>query len=137
MIGNNTPTVSWSLDDAVEVTLKQRDDFLKIVETLTRIGHTNKNKELLQVCHILHKRGRYYIIHFKGLLALDGNTSHCFDVEDLEIQNKVAKLVQQWGLADIVNISKVEQTEDTFIKVVPYRDKNNWTLTPQYEFGNR
>ena len=137
MNGNVAPSVTWSLEDAVEITLRNDDDFLKIAETLTRIGLATKEKKLYQVCHILHKRGQYYIIHFKGLLALDGNTDHPFDIEDLELQNKTAKLIHGWGLATVVNPNKFEQTEDTFIKVVPYREKNNWALIPQYTFGRK
>ena len=128
----NNPT--WSLEDAIEITLKEADDFLKIKETLSRIGDVEKPKTLHQLCHILHKRGQYYIIHFKGLLSMDGNIQ-LFDIEDYGKQNKIALLLQQWGLAEIVWPTKAESTEDVFVKVVSSSQKDNWILNPQYVFS--
>lgn len=124
----------WSLEDAIEIKFDDEQNFLKIVETLTRIG-IQKNKELHQVAHLLHKKGKYYIIHYKGMFALDNNFSFDFDIEDLEMQNKIAKLIENWGLAEVIDKHKVNQTDDIFVKVVPWKDKGLWTLVPQYEFG--
>ncbi len=125
----------WSLEDAIEIKFNDEENFLKIAETLTRIGNPNKNKELSQLSHLLHKKGKYYIIHYKGMYALDGNYSFDYDMEDVEAQNKIAKLIESWGLAEIIDKHKVNQTDDVFVKVVPWKDKNNWTLIPQYKFG--
>ena len=127
----------WSLEDAIEITFDDEENFLKIAETLTRIGNPTKTKELFQLAHLLHKKGKYYIIHFKGMFALDGNFSFDYDMEDVEAQNKIAKLIASWGLADIIDKYKVNQTDDVFVKVVPWKDKHNWTMISQYEFGTK
>lgn len=128
----NNPT--WSLEDAIEITLKKPDDFLKIKETLTRIGDIEKPDTLHQLCHILFKRGRYFIIHYKGMLSLDGNLQ-IFDVEDYGKQNKIALLLEKWELAQIVDTAKAHETEDVFVKVVSSPLKPRWNLVPHYTFS--
>jgi hypothetical protein len=126
------------LDTLVEVEIKEPDDFLKIKETLTRIGVASyKQKKLYQSCHILHKRGKYYIVHFKELFALDGKNS-TLTQEDLERRNSIATLLQDWGLVKIINTNAVEEKAPlNTIKILHYSDKPNWTLETKYNIGTK
>ena len=125
--------------DLVEVTLKEQDDFLKVRETLTRIGvSSRKEKMLYQSCHILHKKGQYYIVHFKELFALDGKDSSITD-NDIERRNAIAKLLEEWGLVKIVNpqvmgemIAPLHQ-----IKIISFREKDDWQLVSKYNIGKK
>ena len=122
----------------VEVRLKQPDDFLKVRETLTRIGVASRNEnKLYQSCHILHKQGRYYIVHFKELFLLDGKESN-FSENDVQRRNKIAKLLSDWGLVDIVNETLVEDASSiSQIKIIPYKEKAEWELVPKYSIGSK
>lgn len=123
----------------VEITLKEPDDFLKIKETLTRVGvASDHSKSLFQSCHILHKRGRYAIVHFKELFILDGKAS-TLDEEDLARRNTIACLLEQWNLAKIVDPSKCAAPKAPMkqIKVVPFREKNDWQLISKYQIGTK
>jgi len=126
------------LDTLVEVEIKEPDDFLKIKETLTRIGVASyKQKKLYQSCHILHKRGRYYIVHFKELFALDGKNS-TLSQEDLERRNAIATLLQDWGLVKIINTHAVQDKAPlNTIKILHYSDKPNWILESKYNIGTK
>ena len=130
--------ISWSPSDMLEVTIKQPDDFLKVRETLTRIGvASRKDKTLYQSCHILHKQGKYYIVHFKELFALDGKKS-TLTSNDIQRRNTISLLLQDWNLIDIV---KKEATEDkaplSQIKVLPFKEKKEWTLSAKYNIGKK
>tara|TARA_B100001094_G_scaffold158786_1_gene153693 strand:- start:1146 stop:1571 length:426 start_codon:yes stop_codon:yes gene_type:complete len=130
--------VQWKQSDMVEVTLGEPDDFLKVRETLTRIGvASRKEKKIYQSCHILHKQGKYYIVHFKELFALDGKNTN-FSSNDLQRRNRIAKLLSDWGLIGIV---KEEQVEDLAplnqIKVLSFKDKGDWTLESKYNIGRK
>ena len=131
-------TISWSSADMLEVTIKQPDDFLKVRETLTRIGvASRKDKTLFQSCHILHKQGKYYITHFKELFALDGKNSTLTE-NDIQRRNTIALLLQDWNLIDVVNTSLVENKAPlSQIKVLPFKEKNEWTLEPKYNIGKK
>lgn len=123
----------------VEIELKEQDDFLKVRETLTRIGvSSRKEKMLYQSCHILHKQGRYAILHFKELFALDGKPSSIVD-NDIERRNAIAKLLEQWGLVKILNpealTDKIAELHQ--IKIIAYRDKNDWQLVSKYNIGKK
>lgn len=122
----------------VEVTLVQPDDFLKVRETLTRIGvASRKDKILYQSCHILHKQGRYYIVHFKELFALDGKQSDITD-NDLQRRNTIAKLLDDWGLVKVIDNSLIiDQAPLSQIKVISYKDKDNWELQAKYNIGKK
>lgn len=125
------------IDDLVEVNLYKEDDFLKIKETLTRIGvSSKKEKKLFQSCHILHKRGKYYIVHFKELFWLDGLESD-FDDEDMARRNKICKLLEEWGLLEIVNKKMVEEPLIPLnrIKIIKHSEKDEWELCPKYHIG--
>ena len=130
--------VNWSPDQMVEVTLNEPDDFLKVRETLTRIGvASRKEKKLYQSCHILHKQGRYYIVHFKELFALDGKKANLFE-NDVQRRNRVTQLLQDWGLVNIVESSKVSDSAPlSQIKVLSYKDKGDWTLESKYNIGKK
>ena len=130
--------VNWSSDHMVEVTLNEPDDFLKVRETLTRIGvASRKEKKLYQSCHILHKQGRYYIVHFKELFALDGKKANLFE-NDVQRRNRVTQLLQDWGLVNIVESSKVSDSAPlSQIKVLSYKDKGDWTLESKYNIGKK
>ena len=121
--------VSWSTDIMVEVSLRQPDDFLKVRETLTRIGvASRKEKKLFQSCHILHKKGKYYIVHFKELFALDGKHAN-ITTNDVERRNRITKLLSDWGLVEIVTESKLgELAPLSQIKVISYKEKGEWNL---------
>jgi hypothetical protein len=130
--------INWSQSDMLEVTIKQPDDFLKIRETLTRIGvASRKDKTLYQSCHILHKQGKYYITHFKELFALDGKKSTLVE-NDIQRRNTITLLLQDWNLIDIVDTSKVENKAPlSQIKVLPFKEKNDWNLTAKYNIGKK
>lgn len=132
------PQVEWSQSEMVEITLNEPDDFLKVRETLTRIGvASRKEKKLYQSCHILHKQGKYYIVHFKELFALDGKYSN-LSVNDVQRRNRITRLLVDWGLISVVsedsiaNIAPLNQ-----IKVLPYKEKGEWTLETKYNIGGR
>jgi hypothetical protein len=122
----------------LEVSLSEPDDFLKIKETLTRIGVASKRdaQTLFQSCHILHKQGRYFIVHFKELFMLDGKPSN-FTEDDLARRNTIATLLSDWGLLDVLSEEKAaERTSLRNIKIISHRDKNNWVLEAKYSIGN-
>lgn len=132
----NVDVIEWSQEDMLEVTLSEPDDFLKVKETLTRIGvASNKDKTMYQSCHILHKKGRYFIMHFKELFLLDGRTSN-LTKNDLERRNTIATLLCDWGLIEIV---KPDQSEDRAplkqIKIISHKQKSEWNLVPKYTVG--
>ena len=132
------PQVNWSPDMMVEVLLNEPDDFLKVRETLTRIGvASRKEKKLYQSCHILHKQGRYFIVHFKELFALDGKHAN-LTANDVQRRNRIARLLSDWGLISVV---KAEDVSDIAplnqIKVLAYKDKQEWTLETKYNIGSK
>ena len=127
------------IDRMVEVHLADDDDFLKIRETLTRIGvASHKNKTIYQSCHILHKRGRYYIVHFKELFALDGKPSN-FGDEDIARRNTIVNLLAQWGLVTTVDPEKSKEPVAPLnqIKVLPFKEKESWNLEAKYNIGKK
>ena len=128
----------WSVDQMIEVTLKEPDDFLKVRETLTRIGvASRKEKKIYQSCHILHKQGKYYIVHFKELFALDGKRSNLF-VNDVQRRNRIAQLLSDWGLTTVVDASRIVDVAPlSQIKVLSYKDKGEWTLESKYNIGKK
>jgi hypothetical protein len=132
------PQVNWSPDMMVEVTLNEPDDFLKVRETLTRIGvASRKEKKLYQSAHILHKQGRYYITHFKELFALDGKHAN-LTVNDVQRRNRIICLLSDWGLITIVNSDRVLDIAPlNQIKVLPYKEKNDWILEQKYNIGKK
>jgi hypothetical protein len=129
-----------SIIDLVEVTLGEKDDFLKVRETLTRIGVASKKDRILyQSCHILHKQGKYYIVHFKELFALDGKPTDLSE-NDLSRRNAIAQLLEDWGLVKIVNRKQVENPPPIFlsqIKILSHKDKDDWDLVPKYNIGKK
>ena len=131
-------TINWSHDDMLEVTIKQPDDFLKVRETLTRIGvASRKDKTLFQSCHILHKQGKYYITHFKELFALDGKKS-TLTANDIQRRNTIALLLQDWNLIDVSDKKKTEDKAPlSQIKVLPFKEKNEWNLSAKYNIGKK
>ena len=131
-------TISWSPSDMLEVTIKQPDDFLKVRETLTRIGvASRKDKTLFQSCHILHKQGKYYITHFKELFALDGKNSTLTE-NDIQRRNTIALLLQDWNLIDVVNATLVENKAPlSQIKIISFKEKGEWELIPKYNIGKK
>ena len=129
--------ISWSPDIMVEVSLKQPDDFLKVRETLTRIGvASRKEKKLFQSCHILHKKGKYYIVHFKELFALAGKHANLTS-NDVERRNRITKLRSDWGLVDVVDEELGELAPLNQIKVISYKDKGDWILESKYNIGKK
>lgn len=130
--------VKWSEADMVEVTLNEPDDFLKVRETLTRIGvASRKEKKLYQSCHILHKKGKYYIVHFKELFSLDGKQTN-LSTNDLQRRNRIAQLLCDWGLITIVDATSVADIAPlNQIKVISYKDKDEWTLESKYNIGKK
>ena len=128
----------WTPEQMLEVTINKPDDFLKIRETLTRIGvASRKDKTLYQSCHILHKQGKYYIVHFKELFALDGKKSTLV-ANDIQRRNTIALLLQDWNLVNIVVPSNVEDKAPlSQIKILPYKEKNEWNLTAKYNIGKK
>lgn len=126
------------IQDLVEITFPEKDDFLKIRETLSRIGvASRKEKELFQSCHILHKKGKYYIVHFKELFKLDGKQTN-FDESDLGRRNTIIDLLRQWNLVKVLNPQQILDPRAPLsqIKVIPYKEKNEWKLTQKYSIGN-
>lgn len=120
----------------LEVTLSQPDDFLKVRETLTRIGvASRKDNKLYQSCHILHKQGRYFIVHFKELFLLDGKKAN-LEENDLERRNTIATLLSDWGLIDIQITEDLKCAPLRQIKILPFKEKDNWELCPKYNIGN-
>jgi hypothetical protein len=130
--------VKWSQDEMVEVTLNEPDDFLKVRETLTRIGvASRKEKKIYQSCHILHKQGRYFLVHFKELFALDGKHANLTQ-NDVQRRNRIAQLLADWGLINIVEASKIQDVAPlNQIKVLAYRDKGDWILETKYNIGSK
>ena len=129
---------NWSPEQMLEVTLKQPDDFLKIRETLSRIGvASRKDKTLYQSCHILHKQGKYFIVHFKELFALDGKNATLSE-NDIQRRNTIAILLQDWSLIDIVKKESAENKAPlSQIKVLPFKEKNEWNLSAKYNIGKK
>lgn len=134
----NEPQVNWTPDMMVEITLSEPDDFLKVRETLTRIGvASRKEKKLYQSCHILHKQGHYYIVNFKELFALDGKHAN-LTVNDVQRRNRIIKLLADWGLITVVNPERVSDIAPlNQIKVLPYREKDEWILEAKYSIGSK
>ena len=130
------PEVTWSQDQMVEVTLNEPDDFLKVRETLTRIGvASRKEKKIYQSCHILHKQGRYFLVHFKELFALDGKHANLTS-NDVQRRNRIAQLLADWGLVGIVSADKIQDIAPlNQIKVLSYKDKGDWILETKYNIG--
>ena len=127
------------LKQFVEVTLNEQDDFLKVRETLTRIGvSSRKEKVLYQSCHILHKQGQYYIVHFKELFALDGKPSNISE-NDIQRRNAIAKLLEEWGLIKILNSKLLEDNIAPLhqIKIIAFKEKDEWSLIPKYNIGKK
>ena len=129
-----------NITDLVEVTLNENDDFLKVRETLTRIGvASKKDQTLFQSCHILHKRGQYYIVHFKELFALDGKPTDISE-NDLSRRNAIIKLLEDWGLVTVVRKSQIETPVPIFlsqIKILSHKEKDDWQLVPKYNIGKK
>ncbi len=132
------PEVKWAPDQMVEVVLSEPDDFLKVRETLTRIGvASRKEKKLYQSCHILHKQGKYYIVHFKELFALDGKRAN-LTVNDVQRRNRIVQLLADWGLIEIVDVSKITDIAPlNQIKVLSFKDKGDWILETKYNIGRK
>jgi hypothetical protein len=132
------PEVNWSQDQMVEVVLNEPDDFLKVRETLTRIGvASRKEKKIYQSCHILHKQGRYYIVHFKELFALDGKHAN-LTINDVQRRNRIINLISDWGLVTIVKPDSVTDVAPlNQIKVLSYKDKGDWVLESKYNIGKK
>ena len=130
------PEVDWSPDQMIEVTLNEPDDFLKVRETLTRIGvASRKEKKIYQSCHILHKQGRYYLVHFKELFALDGKHANLTS-NDVQRRNRIAQLLADWGLVGVVDVVRIQDIAPlNQIKVLSYKDKGDWVLETKYNIG--
>jgi len=129
--------IKWSQDMVLEVTLKEPDDFLKVRETLTRVGvASRKERKLYQSCHILHKRGKYYIVHFKELFALDGKPTN-ITPNDVQRRNRIAKLLSDWGLVEISGEDTGDLAPLNQIKVLSFKDKGEWTLESKYNIGKK
>lgn len=137
MENENNEIRTWTPADMLEVSLNEPDDFLKIRETLTRIGvASRKDNKLYQSCHILHKQGRYFIVHFKELFLLDGKPSNLID-NDIQRRNTIATLLSDWGLITLVNPSQAGDVAPLRqIKVIPFKEKDQWELCPKYNIGN-
>ena len=132
------PQYHWTQDRMIEVLLNEPDDFLKVRETLTRIGvASRKEKKLYQSCHILHKQGKYYIVHFKELFALDGKHAN-LSINDVQRRNRIVRLLSDWGLISIVDEETVADIAPlNQIKVLAYKDKGEWTLEQKYNIGKK
>ena len=130
--------VQWTADSMVEVGLKEPDDFLKVRETLTRIGvASRKEKKIYQSCHILHKRGKYYIVHFKELFALDGKQTN-LSINDVQRRNRIASLLSDWGLLSIITTDKIDTIAPlNQIKVLSFKEKGEWILESKYNIGKK
>jgi hypothetical protein len=134
----NDEIIDWDPSDMIEVSLREPDDFLRVKETLTRIGVSSKREEntLYQSCHILHKQGRYFIVHFKELFLLDGKYSN-FTANDRDRRNTIVTLLSDWGLVEIVEEHMITSTAPIKqIKILPFREKQHWNLQPKYSIGN-
>ena len=141
MTENKEPrkVIRLDIDDLDEIELEEADDFLKVRETLTRIGvSSRKDKTLFQSCHILHKKGKYYIVHFKELFALDGKPTN-FDDNDVARRNTIVNLLAEWGLVSLVDLNKSKEPTVSLnqIKIISYRDKDAWDLQSKYNIGRR
>ena len=134
----NEVEIDWQPSDMVEVSLSEPDDFLNVRETLTRIGvASRKERKLYQSCHILHKQGRYYIVHFKELFALDGKKTN-LTVNDVQRRNRIAQLLSDWGLVSVVEATSIEDIAPlNQIKVLSFKDKDEWTLESKYNIGRK
>ncbi len=134
----NEPEVNWAPDQMVQILLNEPDDFLKVRETLTRIGvASRKEKKLYQSCHILHKQGKYYIVHFKELFALDGKRAN-LTVNDVQRRNRIVQLLADWGLISICDVEKITNIAPlNQIKVLAYKEKDDWELETKYNLGKR
>ena len=132
------PEVNWDPNQMVEVTLNEPDDFLKVRETLTRIGvASRKEKKIYQSCHILHKQGRYFLVHFKELFALDGKHAN-LTINDVQRRNRIAQLLVDWGLVGIVSADSIQDVAPlNQIKVLSYKDKGDWILETKYNIGGK
>ena len=132
------PEVNWTSDQMVEISLGEPDDFLKVRETLTRIGvASRKEKKIYQSCHILHKQGRYFIVHFKELFALDGKHANLTQ-NDVQRRNRIVQLLVDWGLVDILDANKIQDIAPlNQIKVLSYKDKGDWILETKYNIGSK
>lgn len=130
--------LQWSKEDMIQVELKEPDDFLKVRETLTRIGvASRKEKKLYQSCHILHKKGQYYIVHFKELFALDGKRAN-LSSNDLQRRNRIVQLLSDWGLIVVTNAETIADAAPlSQIKVISYKDKGEWILESKYNIGRK
>jgi hypothetical protein len=128
----------WSPDDMLEIILNEPDDFLKVRETLTRIGvASRREKKLYQSCHILHKQGRYFIVHFKELFLLDGKKSN-LELSDIQRRNSITTLLSDWGLVQIVDPNQAKECAPLRqIKIIGFREKDEWELCPKYNIGTR
>ncbi len=138
MTGVREPEVSWNQEMMVEVQLSEPDDFLKVRETLTRIGvASRKEKKLYQSCHILHKQGRYYIVHFKELFALDGKHAN-LTLNDVQRRNRITQLLSDWGLIEVVKAESISDIAPlNQIKVLSFKEKDEWTLETKYNIGKK
>jgi hypothetical protein len=132
------PIVNWAPDKMIEVTLTEPDDFLKVRETLTRIGvASRKEKKIYQSCHILHKQGRYYLVHFKELFALDGKHAN-LTINDVQRRNRITQLLADWGLISVNNPDQISDIAPlNQIKVLSYKEKNEWILETKYNIGSK
>lgn len=132
------PEVKWTPNQMVEVILNEPDDFLKVRETLTRIGvASRKEKKIYQSCHILHKQGKYYLVHFKELFALDGKPAN-LTVNDIQRRNRIVQLLADWGLISVVDVNKILDIAPlNQIKVLSYKDKGEWVLESKYNIGSK
>ena len=130
--------IQWNQSDMVEVKLGEPDDFLKVRETLTRIGvASRKEKKIYQSCHILHKQGKYYIVHFKELFALDGKQTN-ITTNDVQRRNRITQLLSDWGLIAVVSKDQIEDLAPlNQIKVLSFKDKSEWTLESKYNIGRK
>ena len=130
--------VKWSSDQMVEISLNEPDDFLKVRETLTRIGvASRKEKKIYQSCHILHKQGRYFLVHFKELFALDGKHAN-LTTNDVQRRNRIAQLLADWGLVEVLDVDQIKDIAPlNQIKVLAYRDKEDWILETKYNIGSK
>lgn len=133
----NNNNVQWTPSNMLEITLNEPDDFLKVRETLTRIGvASRKDKKLFQSCHILHKQGRYFIVHFKELFLLDGKKSN-LEENDIERRNTIATLLSDWGLVTFAVQQTLPVAPLRQIKIIPFKEKTQWELCPKYNIGNK
>ena len=130
--------MEWNAHDMIEIVLKSPDDFLKCRETLTRIGVASRTEnKLYQSCHILHKQGKYYIVHFKELFLLDGKHSD-FSDNDAQRRNRITKLLSDWGLVEVVSESSIEDMcSMSQVKILPHKQKDDWELIPKYSIGSK